>query len=399
MDDPNENTTTRTWESRVSSWAKNRNSYLHPEIAVQGFGPPTPESVERNQVVLDQLKQDWAKAKEGIRFIPDPNWRYGATPFLLPFHVQPEFMKADADDLSRQQDELHRRAEFGDLDARDKILKRVLPNLERNARTVASDAEFLEFRDKRIGDLIRNASGNEIESPAVVRRIVEAAERYADMHLSRMELMVDPKSYVELDGPSADKYLDWIKEKYNAEGSRQLYTNLGRRLVPTEQVVEKIVTLDRKQRKALNSPLGIDGEVAGLEKDATVKDAWKLIQKKFEKMALNKYGIDLSTRLLAEPVSAYGDLKDIASLTGLTPMKNMDAEGNFHTDDEVTEIEGQKYTNESLDSLLAEAKRRQRMAEIDYDSRKESILLDAKLRKQIKDNPEAVINLEHAFFK
>jgi|LakMenE18May11ns_1017448.scaffolds.fasta_scaffold9786219_2 hypothetical protein len=108
-----------------------------------------------------------------------------------------------------------------------------------------------------------------------------------------------------------------------------------------------------------------------------------------------KWGGSKMGRLLAEPVSQYADVKDIATLAGVGPFRHMDSKGDSYLDSEVQDIGGMTVTKESLEGIAKMA------AENDarWEKNREYNLSEAKLRETVKARPDLVFQLNSALFK
>jgi hypothetical protein len=168
----------------------------------------------------------------------------------------------------------------------------------------------------------------------------------------------------------------------------------GRQYIPTGQVDEERVDAAKKQAEKMGLTPE-EFEKAHRAKEAGARD--KIKQKLRSYFNLNEIieNSRVGTANFGRLLGISADVRDIANMAGVTPMKHVDSQGRFYTDDEVTEIEGQKYTNESLEPILA----RQRAEEKHYASNAKNFQMAAKVEEDLKKNPELRLKLEAMFFK
>jgi|694.fasta_scaffold43688_7 hypothetical protein len=365
---PKESDSASDWRKRADAWLKKRGQgSFEPEFRAPLADRPLDGGDSWKRKVLPDILQP-ASLEQKVK------WFSGSFDFqdkklqalLQEFADAPDWRQAE---LQGPYSDLK-----GKVDSQRVELSNQKQNLENARRLESRDAKMLKLAEED-ADFDSNWK--------TVRKIYDKYEsgmkptRVIDSQIKVTEAMLGFYELRDLTSKLSGEFNPELSELHKPE-----WEKLKQQLAELKAEREKIASAIEKQT------------IGSKEyKSAHVNASNTLTEK-----GLNVKGFNLAGRLLAEPVSQYADVKDIASIAGVGPFKNYDSQGNTYTDAEVTEIDGQKFSTESLEPAFRQA----RWDEAELDSRQKNkgyIEQEAKLRETVKSRPDLVFQLNSALFK
>ncbi len=361
-------------EVRYLTWENRAGRQLLPSL-FQSTYPETHEgSLYLDEAIKDREARLKAHMEKGVPLLRDP---FGG--FVLPDYEQPTLTPGAT---MKEMDEMLWLAQ------RDNVIRDLM----------AAPDIFEESKRNAFGDVKRYDVRGWINA--------DQADRIRE-YMPAGEAIKIGRKLNELKATSM-VMLDLEARKRDLQKSPNMYRTIYEGNAPMEDFAREIGLPDVKpgefgfERKEPTPTLKrrvaeIDAFARQFIQDTKFVDNWKELREVMSKLGLNKKGVSLTAagRLLAEPVSQYADVKDIATVAGVGPFKHMDSKGDSYLDSEVQDIGGMTVTKESLEAVARTAAEN----EARWERNREYNLAEAKLRETVKARPDLVLELNASLFK